>query len=130
MVQEDLAGSGTQSSPYTLNDQQYFDFNNRAFTNNEVGMPGIGDTTTLSLQYYLPRVDKLFLSKDSVFQIVKGAPSRRPQPPEDLDDAMLLATVTYFPYVFDVDRDVTITETNYKRSVSYTHLTLPTTPYV
>ena len=115
IVPQGLAGSGTQSSPYTLSTTKYFDFNNRAFTNNEVGMPGISDTTTLSLQYYLPRVDKLFLSKDSVFQIVKGAPSRRPQPPEDLDDAMLLATVTYFPYVFDVDRDVTITETNYKR---------------
>ena len=54
-----------------------------------------GDTTILSLQYYLPRVDKLFLSKDSVIQIVKGAPSARPQPPEDIEDAMLLATVTY-----------------------------------
>ena len=105
IVPQALAGSGTQASPYTLSTTKYFDFNNRAFTNNEVGMPGISDTTTLSLQYYLPRVDKLFLSKDSVFQVVKGAPSRRPQPPEDLDDAMLLATVTYFPYVFDVDTE-------------------------
>ena len=28
---------------------------------------------------------------------------------------MLLATITYAPYVFDVDKDVTIEETNYKR---------------
>ena len=40
----------------------------------------IGDTTILSLQYYLPRVDKVFMSKDSVIQIVKGAPNTRPQP--------------------------------------------------
>ena len=115
IVPEAIAGSGTQSSPYTLNATKYFDFNNRAFTNNEVGMPGISDSTTLSLQYYLPRVDKLFLSKDSVFQIVKGAPGVRPQAPDDLEDAMLLATVAYSPYVFDVDNDVVITETNYKR---------------
>ena len=57
----------------------------------------------------------MFLSKDSVFSIVKGAPSPRPQPPEDIEDAMLLATVSYVPYVFNVDEDVTIEETNFKR---------------
>ena len=115
MVPQAISGSGTQSSPFTLNSTRYFDYAYRAFTNNQVGLPGISDTTTLSVQYYLPRVDKLFLSKDSVFSIVKGAPSPRPQPPEDIEDAMLLATVSYVPYVFNVDEDVTIEETNFKR---------------
>ena len=115
IVPQALSGSGTQAAPYTLSSDRYFDFGYRAFTNNEVGLPGISDTTTMTLEYYLPRVDKLFLSQNSVFQIVKGAPSTRPQPPEDLEDAMLLATITYFPYVFDVERDVTIKETNYRR---------------
>ena len=115
IVPQQITGSGTQSSPFTLTTTKYFDFVNRAFTNNQVGIPGISDTTTLSLQYYLPRVDKLFLSKESIFQIVKGAPNTRPQPPEDVEDAMLLATVSYAPYVFDVDKDVTIEETNFKR---------------
>ena len=115
IVPQLLNGTGAQSSPYTLNQTGYFDFNNRAFTNNEVGIPGISDTTTLSVQYYLPRIDKLFLSKDSVFVIVKGAPSARPQPPEDLEDAMLLGTITYNAYVYDVENDVSIEETNYKR---------------
>ena len=69
----------------------------------------------MSVQYYLPRIDKLFLSKESVFQVVKGAPNTRPQAPEDVEDAMLLATVSYSPYIFDVDEDVTIEETNYRR---------------
>jgi len=115
IVPEQFGGSGSQASPYTLTATKYFDFNNRAFTNNEVGLPGISDTTTLSIQYYLPRVDKLFLSRDSVFSIVKGAPNTRPQPPEDIEDAMLLATVSYAPYVFNVEEDVTIVETNFKR---------------
>ena len=115
IVPEKLTGTGSQASPYTLSQTKFFDFNNRAFTGNETGLPGIGDTTILSLQYYLPRVDKVFMSKDSVIQIVKGAPNTRPQPPEDIEDAMLLATVTYAPYVFDVDKDITIEETNYKR---------------
>ena len=115
IVPEQITGSGTQASPFTLTATKYFDFNNRAFTNNEVGLPGISDTTTLSLQYYLPRIDKIFMDRNSIIQISKGAPSTRPQPPEDVEDAMLLATLTYVPYVFNVDNDVTIEETNYKR---------------
>ena len=115
IVPQQLASSGTQSSPFTLSATSYFNIGARAFTNNEVGLPGISDTTTLSLQYYLPRIDKVFLDKDSIISVVKGAPSTRPQAPEDLEDAMLLGTVTYAPYVFDVDADITIEETNYRR---------------
>ena len=115
IVPQQLASSGTQSSPFTLTGTSYFNIGARAFTGNEVGLPGISDTTTLSLQYYLPRVDKVFLDKDSIISVVKGAPSTRPQPPEDLEDAMLLATVSYAPYVFNVDDDITIEETNYRR---------------
>ena len=46
IVPEQITGSGTQASPFTLTATKYFDFNNRAFTNNEVGIPGISDTTT------------------------------------------------------------------------------------
>ena len=115
IVPQALSGSGSQASPFTLSATAYFNQAARAFTNNEVGLPGISDTTTLSLQYYLPRIDKLFLDRNSVISIVKGAPSTRPQPPEDLEDAMLLATITYVPYVFNVEEDVTIIETNFKR---------------
>ena len=115
IVPESLTGSGSQASPFTLSGTKYFDFNNRAFTGNETGLPGLGDSTILSLQYYLPRIDKIFMSRDSVIQIVKGAPSTRPQAPEDIEDAMLLATLTYNAYVFDVEQDVSIEETNYKR---------------
>ena len=115
VVPQALSGSGSQASPFFLSSARFFDYGYRAFTNNQVGLPGISDTTTLSLQYYLPRIDKVFLDKDSIISIVKGAPSTRPQPPEDLEDAMLLATVTYVPYIFNVDDDVTIEETNFKR---------------
>ena len=60
------------------------------------------------------------MNKDNVVQVVKGAPGTNPVEPEDIEDAMLLATINYNPYVFDVDEDVSI------RAVSYTHLTLPT----
>ena len=55
------------------------------------------------------------MSKNSLIQVVKGAPASDPVSPDDLDDAMLLATLTYQPYVFDVEADVAIVETNFKR---------------
>ena len=114
-VAEKLAGSGSVASPWTLNGTEFFDYESRAFTGNVIGVPGIGDTTILSLQYYLPRIDKVFMNKDNVVQVVKGSPGASPVTPEDVEDAMLLATLTYKAYVFDVDKDIDIKETNYKR---------------
>ena len=115
IVPEKLTGSGSQASPWTLSATKQLDFDARLFTGNMSGLPGIGDTTILSLQHYLGRIDKVFMNKDSYIQIVKGAPAVRAQAPEDSEDAMLLATVRYAPYVFDVDDDITIEETNFKR---------------
>ena len=115
IVAEQLSGAGSVASPWGLSATKYLDFDNRAFTGNLTGLPGIGDTTILSIQYYLGRVDKVFMNKDNIIQIVKGAPSTQPVPPDNIDDAMLLATLTIQPYVFNVDNDITIEETNYKR---------------
>ena len=115
IVAEQLSGAGSVASPWTLSATKYLDFDNRAFTGNLTGLPGIGDTTILSIQYYLGRVDKVFMNKDNIIQVVKGAPSTQPVPPDNIDDAMLLATLTIQPYVFNVDNDITIEETNYKR---------------
>ena len=115
IVATGLAGGGSVASPWTLSATKYLDFDNRAFTGNLTGLPGIGDTTILSLQHYLGRVDKVFMNKDNIIQVVKGAPATNPAPPDDIDDAMLLATLTYKPYVFNVDNDISIEETNFKR---------------
>jgi hypothetical protein len=115
IVPTNLTGSGSRTSPFTLTSGGKFDFNNRVFTGNLVGLPGQSDSTIISYEHYLGRIDKVFLNKDNVVQIIKGSPSESLAQPEDIDDAMLLATITYQPYVFDVDRDVSIVETNFRR---------------
>jgi len=115
IVPSNLSGSGSRVSPYTLTSGGKLDFGNRVFTGNLVGLPGQSDSTILSYEYYLGRIDKVFLNKDNAIQIVKGSPSDRLVAPEDIEDAMLLATITYGPYVFNVDEDVSIRETNYRR---------------
>ena len=115
MVPDKISGSGTRQSPYLLTDNEYFDFTNRAFTGNLVGIPGQADTTILSYEYYLGRIDKVGINKDAKIVILKGEASETPVDPADPEDAMLLATLEIKPYVFNVDEDVTITQTNYKR---------------
>ena len=115
MVPAAISGSGTRLSPFLHSSDDYFGFSTRAFTGNLVGLPGQADTTILSYEYYLGRIDKLSMNKDNKIIIAKGEPSETPVEPSDPEDAMLLATISIQPYVFDIDEDVTITQTNFKR---------------
>ena len=115
MVPDKLANNGTRGTPYEFTATEFFNFSDRSFTGNFVGIPGQADTTILSYEYYLGRIDKVGINKDSKIVILKGEPSENPVEPADPEDAMLLATLTIEPYVFDVDQDITITQTNYKR---------------
>lgn len=65
-------------------------------------MPNPDSTTELSFSYYLPRIDKLVLSKDKEFRIIKGKSAVIPSPPKDDDEAMTLYTFYLPPYVSDV----------------------------
>lgn len=79
-------------------------------------IPSPDEVTEVSFSYYLPRIDKLVLSKDKEFRIVKGKSSPQPLPPEDVDDAMTLYTVRLPPYVADV-REIKM---NYNENRRYT----------
>lgn len=50
-------------------------------------------TSKIEGSFYLPRIDKIVLSKDRNFKVVEGVPSINPQEPSDLPDAMTLYTI-------------------------------------
>jgi hypothetical protein len=54
-------------------------------------------------EYYLPRIDKVFLDKDGVFRVVKGASSLNPQVPKNLDGAMHLFTLQLESYTLSTE---------------------------
>lgn len=62
-------------------------------------LPDPNSSTELSFDYYLPRIDKLVLSKNKEFRIVKGVSSPAPIPPDDTEDAMTLYTIYLAPFV-------------------------------
>src|SRR5210317_1891020 len=52
-------------------------------------------------EYYLRRVDKIFLDKDGNFKVLKGASSVEPRVPGELDNAMHLYTLFLPAYTLD-----------------------------
>ena len=75
-------------------------------------IPAPDEVTEVSFDYYLPRIDKLVLSKDKEFRVVQGKSSPQPLPPEDLDDAMTLYTIKLPPYVADIREVKTVYNEN------------------
>lgn len=65
-------------------------------------IPSPDSTTELSFKNYLPRIDKLVLSKDKEFRVIQGKSAARPIPPNDIDDAMTLFQINLPPYVADI----------------------------
>ena len=97
-----------------------------------------GSNVTTDHEYYKGRIDKLFLTKDGEFKVLKGAPDTKPQEPDTIDNSMHLYTISLPAYnlstedvVFEtVDnrrytmRDIGAIEKKIKRIEYYTQLSL------
>src|SRR5210317_680472 len=73
-----------------------------------------GTTVTTDFEYYLPRIDKIFLDKEGNFKVVEGASSLNPQVPKTLDGAMHLYTLEIPAYTLSTE-DITIKKVDNKR---------------
>ena len=73
-----------------------------------------GTDITSDFEYYLPRIDKVFLDKEGAFKILKGASSLDPQVPKSLDGAMHLYTLEIPAYTLSTE-DITIKKVDNKR---------------
>jgi hypothetical protein len=94
-----------------------FEFNSRVFSSEYGSSPYIfakDKTINLSYSYYLPRIDKLFLTKDGDFIINSGVPSITPKLPNTLDSGLEVATIYLPAYLYNVD-DCNIVLSPHKR---------------
>ena len=87
---------------------------NRFYTLSSIPAPD--ETSELSYDYYLPRIDKLVLSKDKEFRIIQGKAAASPLPPADEAESMTLYQINLPPYVSDI-REV---KTKYFENKRYT----------
>ena len=60
----------------------------------------IGDAVRADLQYYLARIDKIYIDFKGNFGVVKGVSGLNPSAPRDPDDAMVLYKLYLNPYTF------------------------------
>ena len=100
------SGSGTVASPAFVN-QRSFDFKSRVFPTSGtppatiLDIPKLDSVFRCDFDWYLSRIDKVFMLPTGEFQIIKGKPAEDPDTPESLSDGMLLATLEHRPYGFD-----------------------------
>lgn len=114
------SGAGTVSSPAFVN-QRSFDFKARSFPTagtppaTILDIPKLNSVFRCDFNWYLSRIDKVFMLPTGEFQVITGKPAERPDVPEDIVDGMLLATLTHRPYGFEPHADTVIKKSTNKR---------------
>ena len=92
-----------------------FFFLGRKFETNSSALTIIDDEViTLDYSFYLPRIDKIYLTKEGIFEYKKGIPSEIPNPPLTSGSSLDLFTLYYPSYTFDA-KDIYIDSSVYKR---------------
>ena len=78
-----------------------FEYESRLFTgeNSSRNIFAQQKALNLSYEYYLPRIDRLFLTKEGSFIVNKGVPSLQPKLPNSLDSCLEIATIRLPAYL-------------------------------
>ena len=88
---------------FTVTDKSPFDFDSRNFGTEPKYTLKPGESSLVGYDFYLPRIDKLYLDKFGNFILSRGISARRPKEPVVNDtDLMELATINLPPYLYDV----------------------------
>ena len=59
------------------------------------------EASVLGYEFYLGRIDKIYLDQNAQLQVQKGESAVSPRAPENLNNAMELATISLPPYLYD-----------------------------
>ena len=113
-------GSGTVASPLLVTSKS-FDFMSRSFPTagspaaTILDIPKLDSVFRCDFDWYLPRVDKVFLLPNGQFQVIKGKSEENPAAPDEIVDGMLVATLSHNPYGFDPIEDTVIVKSENRR---------------
>ena len=92
-----------------------FSIESRSFTNSSSETAATNRTFVLDYAFYLGRIDRLYLTKDGVFEIKKGKPSKYPKSPTPNNEAFEVGVLSMQPYVFNSTFDSEIKLIKHKR---------------
>ena len=113
----DLIDIRPRVSDFTGTSRSPFEFLGRSFTssgNSAKNILASDKSILLDYSFFLPRCDKIYLSKNGEFQLIKGIPAETPEFPVPIDGALEIASIKLPAYLFEVN-NASITLANYKR---------------
>ena len=79
-----------------------------------IDVPKFNSDITSDLEFYLNRIDKIFLTREGNLRVVKGSPDLNPLAPDNLEGHMLMATVSVPSYTLNT-ADVSLDREDNKR---------------
>ena len=86
-------------------DRSPLEFNGRSFNVTGNSAPNIlasNEGILTDFSFYLGRIDRVYLTKDGVFQVKYGTPAENPEKPTSVDDALEVATISLPPFLYNV----------------------------
>tara|TARA_B100001094_G_scaffold252306_1_gene250301 strand:+ start:18727 stop:26040 length:7314 start_codon:yes stop_codon:yes gene_type:complete len=103
-------------TPFTSTTASPFDFAARTtkFNTEPQFLVAPNESTLLGYEYYLGRIDKIYLSEYGVLELLKGQSSINPKPPVAINNSMELTTIILPPYLYNPD-DAQIIMTDNRR---------------
>ena len=87
-------------SVFSYTDRSPFDFDSRSFNSDPKVILSSNESALIGYDYYLPRIDKLYLDKFGTFILEKGTSSKNPRVPNKKGDVMDIATITLPAYLY------------------------------
>ena len=88
-------------SVFTSTSSSPFDFSSRSFTSEPKLIVSPNESSIIGYDYYLGRIDKLYLDRFGDFTVLQGTPSINPKPPIKPDEVMEIATISLPPYLYN-----------------------------
>ncbi len=85
-----------------------FDFSSRSFDSVPKLLMAPGEGSIVGYEYYLPRIDKLYIDKYGTFIVEKGISSKYPKAPTKNDALLEIASINLPPYLY-VPQNASIT---------------------
>ncbi len=106
-------------SDYTVSigSRSPFEFDGKSFNqqgNSSSNILASDESILLNYNFYLSRMDRIFVSKSGSFVVKTGIPDENPKSPQPADDSLEIASIFLPPYLYNTE-DASIKTFDYKR---------------
>jgi phosphatidylethanolamine-binding protein (PEBP) family uncharacterized protein len=90
-----------QSSPFEFESRKFNRFSSSSFN-----ILASDESIDISYSFYLPRIDKIYLTKNGLFEVKYGYDSESSQITDITDNSLEIATISLSPYLYNVNQSI------------------------